>query len=54
MGKFVVSDSNSGEAFSYVRDGSDEAQRSHRSINNNEVSNSSSSSRSSGDRGTKA
>ena len=44
MGKFVISDSNSDEAFSYARDGSDEAQSSHRSVNNNEVSSSSSSS----------
>ena len=54
MGKFVVSDSNSDEAFSYARDGSDDAQSPYRSVNNNEVSSSSSSSRSSGSRGIKA
>ena len=54
MGKFVVSDSNSDEAFSYARDGSDEAQSSHRSVNNNKVSSSGSSSKSSGDRRIKA
>ena len=54
MGNFVVSDSNSDEAFSYARDGSNEAQSPYRSVNNNEVSSSSSSSKSSGSRGTKA
>ena len=54
MGKFVVSDSNSDEAFGYARDGSDEAQSSHKSINNNEILSSNSSDGSSDDRGTRA
>ena len=54
MGKFVVSDSDSDEVFSYARDGSDEAQSSHRSVNNDEVSSSSSFGRPSDDEGTMA
>ena len=50
IGKFVISDSDPAspseerEAFSYAGDRSDEAQSSHRSVNNNEVSSSDSSS----------
>ena len=54
MGKFVVSDSDSEEVFSYARGGSEEAQSSHRSVNNNDVSSSSSPDGSFGDEGTRA